>query len=118
MKNLLIVSILIMASSHISAPKPPSFRVSALTVASNNQAGQKIYTSKCIACHNKDPFKAGSVGPDLKGTTLELLTLKTQKREYPKGYTPKRKTKIMPKIPLNDTQLNDLYQYIDSFNKE
>lgn len=81
------------------------------------QDGKDIYTAKCIRCHNADPRKSGSVGPDLAGSSLELITLKTQKRQYPKGYTPKRKTKIMPIIKLTEAELKALHSYINSFKK-
>ena len=77
--------------------------------------GKSIYLSRCTACHNVDPSKPGKVGPDIAGSSLELITLKTQKREYPLGYIPKRKTKMMPRIPLTQNQLKDLHSYISSF---
>ena len=82
-----------------------------------NDNGKKIYTSKCISCHNKDPSLKGAVGPDIADSNMSLLILKTQHKQYPKGYKPKRKTKIMPKIPLKDKELADLYEYISNFNR-
>ncbi len=77
--------------------------------------GKKLYLSRCATCHNQNPTKAGSIGPDIANSSLELVTLKTQKREYPKDYKPKRKTKIMPKIPLNDGQIKSIHEYLRSF---
>lgn len=91
-----------------------SFLMSVLAEASE---GKRIYLSRCAACHNVNPTKVGSIGPDIANSSLELITAKTQKREYPKGYKPKRKTKIMPKIPLSETQLKSLHEYIQSFIK-
>lgn len=65
-----------------------------------------------------NPTKPGSIGPDIAGSSLELITLKTQKRQYPTGYKPKRKTRIMPQIKLSDNQLKALHQYINSFVKK
>jgi len=84
----------------------------------NANTGKALYSSRCTSCHNTNPTKPGSIGPDLAGSNLELIALKTQKREYPKGYKPKRKTRIMPRIPLTDKQLKDLFIYINSFVKK
>ena len=91
-----------------------SFLMSVLAEASE---GKKLYLAKCAACHNVNPTKPGAIGPDLAGSSLELITAKTQRREYPKGYKPKRKTRIMPKIPLSNTQLKLLHKYLQSFIK-
>lgn len=89
--------------------------VSTLTYA---QSGQALYKSRCAVCHNVNPTKPGSIGPDLAGSSLELITLKTQKRQYPVGYKPKRKSRIMPKIKLSETQIKSLHTYINSFLKK
>lgn len=85
---------------------------------SDANEGKRIYLSVCSKCHNINPTKPGVIGPDIVGSSLELITLKTQKREYPKGYKPKRKTKVMPIIKLNDKQLKSLHEYISSFVKK
>ncbi len=77
--------------------------------------GKRIFMSRCVVCHNQNPTKPGSLGPDIADSSLELLTLKTQKREYPKNYTPKRKTRIMPRIPLSEAQIKSVHEYIRSF---
>lgn len=91
-----------------------SFLMASLSEASE---GKTLYITRCASCHNVNPTKPGSIGPDIAGSSLELITLKTQKREYPKDYKPKRKTRIMPKIPLSDVQLKSLYEYLQSFVK-
>jgi mono/diheme cytochrome c family protein len=84
----------------------------------NADEGRNLYQSKCVRCHNADPSKKGSVGPDIADSSLELITVRTQKKGYPEGYTPKRKTKIMPIIKLTEAQLKALHTYISSFNKK
>jgi mono/diheme cytochrome c family protein len=79
--------------------------------------GGTLYKTRCAACHNVNPTKPGSIGPDIAGSSLELITAKTQRREYPKGYKPKRKTKIMPRVPLSEVQLKSLHEYLKSFIK-
>jgi mono/diheme cytochrome c family protein len=77
-----------------------------------------LYKTRCISCHNANPSKPGAIGPDIADSSLELITLKTQKREYPKNYKPKRKTRIMPRIILSENQLKDIYNYIAKFKKK
>lgn len=91
-----------------------SFLMGALAEASE---GKKIYLTRCATCHNVNPTKNGSLGPDIADSSLELITIKTQKREYPSGYKPKRKTKIMPRVPLSEVQLKSLHEYLQSFIK-
>lgn len=82
----------------VSLPKPVTIAVDA----------KQLYLAKCAKCHNTDPTKQGSIGPDIANSSYDLLENKTQHRTYPSGYTPKRKTKIMPKILLNEEQLKAL----------
>jgi mono/diheme cytochrome c family protein len=63
------------------------------------ERGRQIYLAQCIACHNTDPALPGAVGPDLRGSSRELLEAKIARGTYPPGYTPKRPTKIMPPQP-------------------
>jgi mono/diheme cytochrome c family protein len=60
--------------------------------------GKVVYQTNCTACHSRDPSQAGPIGPAVTGSSLELLTAKVLRNEYPPGYTPKRDTKAM--VPL------------------
>ena len=84
---------------------------------SNADAGKALFISKCTQCHNKNPSKPGSVGPDIADSSFELLKLKTQQRKYPAGYKPKRKTLVMPIIKLTDAQIESMRVYIAKFRK-
>jgi len=75
--------------------------------------GAGIYNSTCIACHNRDPKEAGSLGPAIAGSSMALLEAKVVHNTYPPGYEPKRETKAMiplaylePKIPAIHAFLN------------
>lgn len=79
--------------------------------------GKTIFLSKCAKCHNVNPTKPGSIGPDIADSSLELVRLKTQNRSYPAGYTPKRKTRVMPIVKLSESQIKAVHSYISSFKK-
>jgi mono/diheme cytochrome c family protein len=89
-----------------------------LTDCAKASSGKILYRTKCASCHNINPAYPGSIGPDIAGSSLELIRLKTQERKYPVGYTPKRKTRVMPKIKLNENQIKLLHEYINSFGKK
>ena len=74
--------------------------------------GSQIYTSKCIRCHNANPEKDGTIGPAVANSSYELIYQRTQFRSYPPGYKPKRKTKIMPKVPLTEAQIKALEMFL------
>lgn len=61
--------------------------------------GRVVYQSVCIACHNPDPHKAGSLGPEVFRASLELLTARITSASYPTGYAPKRRTHVMRPLP-------------------
>lgn len=63
------------------------------------ERGRSVYGAQCIACHNPDPAKSGPLGPELKGSSAELLRAKVVQGAYPPGYTAKRPTKVMQPMP-------------------
>jgi mono/diheme cytochrome c family protein len=93
------------------APPPP------LTPEQLLSRGQTIYQSNCIACHNADPKRVGSIGPDVWGSSKELLLGKIVKGEYPQGYTPKRQTAVMVKLPHLEKEIDALYYYLNNTAK-
>ena len=76
--------------------------------------GRTLYSLHCIACHNANPAKDGSLGPALQGSSLELLMARVQHGEYPVGYSPKRSTHIMQKLPLSEDEVKSLHAYLNS----
>lgn len=79
--------------------------------------GKRIYTLTCIKCHNKDPHIKGSIAPDLFTTPREVFHTKVITGTYPDGYTPKRKTKVMPKFKHLTNDVDKIYDYIQSLKK-
>ena len=79
--------------------------------------GKTIYQTQCIACHNSDPRKPGSIGPEVYGASLELLEARILRAEYPSGYTPKRATKSMVPLPHLKNDLPSIHLYLNSPSK-
>jgi hypothetical protein len=52
--------------------------------------------------------KPGSIGPQIYGSSKELLSNKINFGIYPKNYKPKRSTKIMPLQPHSDKEIANL----------
>lgn len=80
------------------------------------QRGRGVYMNVCVACHNADPAKDGALGPNLVGTTRELLEWRVVKGAYPPGYTPKRPTGAMPAFPHLAKDVDDLYAFVSESN--
>lgn len=82
-------------------------------VSPQAERGKQIYQSTCIACHNTDPKMAGAIGPDVQGSSLELLKARILKAEYPPGYKPKRATKAMVPIPQTEKDIEAIHAYLN-----
>lgn len=80
--------------------------------------GKAVYMSNCIACHNPNPTLVGSVGPDIAGSSLELITARVMYQSYPPGYKPKRTTGLMPALPFLEKDLPALHAYLNTFTKK
>ena len=74
--------------------------------------GRRTYVANCTACHNSDPSKDGSIGPAIKESSQALLEARLLHASYPQGYTPKRKTKIMPAQPYLKSAIPDLAAFL------
>ncbi|MGZ3789329.1 MAG: c-type cytochrome [Bacteriovorax sp.] len=82
------------------------------------QRGKSVFMTNCTACHNQNPTLAGSVGPDIAGSSLELITARVMHQSYPPGYKPKRSTGLMPALPFLQADLPALHAYLNSFAKK
>jgi mono/diheme cytochrome c family protein len=76
--------------------------------------GRTVYQTSCTACHSTNPKVAGSVGPELWGSSLELLTLRVLDTKYPPGYTPKRTTSQMAPLPQLKPDIPAIHAYLNS----
>lgn len=74
--------------------------------------GRSIYMSGCIACHHSDPSKPGAVGPDVKGSSRELIEARIMRAEYPPGYQPKRPSRAMAPLPQFKNDIDALAAFL------
>jgi mono/diheme cytochrome c family protein len=76
------------------------------------ERGRLVYTAQCTACHAFDPSQPGAVGPEINGSTRELLEAKVLRGSYPPGYRPKRSTAVMPPQPQLAGDIDALAAYL------
>ena len=76
------------------------------------EKGRRVYMATCISCHNPDPSKDGPIGPAIKGSSRDLIEARVLHQSYPPGYTPKRKTALMPKQPQLEKDISNLAAYL------
>ncbi len=81
---------------------------------SSADRGRTIYQTQCTACHNRDPKKPGSIGPEVFGSSRELLEARIMKAEYPPQYQPKRNTHSMAALPHLKNEIDSLHSYLNS----
>jgi hypothetical protein len=86
-----------------NAPPPPSVA-----------RGRIVYQTQCIACHNPDPRKRGSLGPEVFGSSKELLEARIMRAEYPPGYKPKRNSHTMVALPHLKNDLESIHLFLDA----
>jgi mono/diheme cytochrome c family protein len=82
------------------------------TGAGDAKRGRAIYLSNCAACHNTDPTHDGPIGPAIKGSPKELIEARVLRASYPPGYTPKRKTTMMPAQPDLQPAIPDIAAFL------
>ena len=85
----------------------------AVMAAGDAGKGKQVYMVNCIACHNLDPSKDGAIGPANKGASRALVEARVLRGKYPKGYKPKRTTKLMPPLPHLKPHIDDLTAFLN-----
>jgi mono/diheme cytochrome c family protein len=74
--------------------------------------GQHVYLSTCTACHNADPNLPGAIGPEIAGSSRELIEARVLRGEYPPGYTPKRTSRAMVPLPHLEGKIDELAAFL------
>lgn len=99
-------------------PPPPAPAAAQTPEVSADQAlvskGKAMYLAYCSACHNSNPKQAGTLGPDVYGSSLALLEARILKAEYPPGYEPKRKSKAMVALPQVKADIPALHAFLNA----
>ena len=85
-----------------------------LTPSIDPAKGKAVYYANCTSCHNYNPKKSGSIGPDIYGSSIELLKNKVLYGKYPKNYQPKMTSGIMPLYPHLNKQISNLHAFLNS----
>ena len=57
---------------------------------------------------------AGSIGPEVFGSSKTLLTARIMHAGYPEGYLPKRQSHIMPQLPQVSADIDALAAYLNT----
>jgi len=81
------------------------------------ERGRSIYAANCTACHGIDPTKPGGLGPEIAGSSRELIEARVLHAAYPPGYSPKRDTKLMVALPHLKNELDALAVYLEQAAK-
>ena len=61
-----------------------------------------------------DPRKVGGLGPEIFGSSKELIQARLLKGEYPPNYQPKRATKLMQPLPQLESQIDSLVEFLNN----
>ena len=86
-----------------------------LVLTNDIEKGRRVYFANCVSCHNSNPKKTGSIGPEVYGLSIDVLTQKIVSGNYPENYKPKRTSKIMPSMPHLKKEISNLHAFINSF---
>lgn len=76
--------------------------------------GRTVYAANCTACHASNPRLLGSQGPDVYGSSKDLLTARLLEAKYPEGYKPKRESAVMPAMPHLKNEIDALHAFLNA----
>ena len=103
---------------HEEAEVDKNNQKNSVTLTNYIEKGRMVYFANCVSCHNNNPKKPGSIGPVVYGVPIDVLTQKIVSGKYPENYRPKRTSKIMPLMPHLNSEILNLYAFINSFKKK
>ena len=86
-----------------------------VAITTDIERGKMVYFANCVSCHNNNPKKTGSIGPEVHGVSIDVLTQKIVSGKYPENYRPKRSSNIMPSMPHLNKEISNLHAFLNSF---
>ena len=86
-----------------------------IALTTDIEKGRMVYIANCVSCHNNNPKKLGSIGPEVYGASIDVLAQKIVFGKYPENYSPKRTSKIMLLMPHLKKEISNLHAFINSF---
>ena len=86
-----------------------------IALTTDIEKGRMVYFANCVSCHNNNPKKPGSIGPEVFGASIDVLAQKIVFGKYPENYSPKRTSKIMALMPHLKKEISNLHAFINSF---
>ena len=99
---------------HEEAEVDKNNQKNSVALTNDIEKGRMVYFANCVSCHNNNPKKPGSIGPVVYGVPIDVLTHKIVSGKYPENYRPKRTSKIMPLMPHLNSEISNLYAFINS----
>ena len=103
---------------HEEAEVDKNNQKNSVALTNDIEKGRMVYFANCVSCHNNNPKKPGIIGPVVYGVPIDVLTQKIVSGKYPENYRPKRTSKIMPLMPHLNSEISNLYAFINSFKKK
>ena len=100
----IVLSCLMTSACHSNSPS---------TAGASAARGKTIYQTQCIACHNSNPKKPGTLGPEVFGSSRALIESRVVHATYPPGHTPKRATHMMTPLPHLKNEIDSLHLYLN-----
>ena len=100
---------------HEEAEVDKNNQKNSVALTNDIEKGRMVYFANCVSCHNNNPKNPGIIGPLVYGVSIDVLTRKIVSGKYPENYRPKRTSKIMPLMPHLNSEISNLYAFINSF---
>jgi len=104
---------LLLAQTGCGKAAPPLTGAAAVQQALIDR-GKMVYLTNCTACHNSDPKNAGALGPEVYGSSEELLHSRIMTGNYPANYKPKRASGVMRSLPHLQNDIKALHAFLNA----
>lgn len=76
--------------------------------------GKNIFIENCLNCHNPNIARPETIGPNIAGSSIEVVTARVLRAQYPEHYLFKRKSHLMPAFPQLEKDIPAIHAYVNS----